>query len=323
MLMADMNDIDDSGRIELDGRLLQALVVVHEEGSLTRAAQRLGLTQSAVSHAVERLRAITGDALFVRSGRGIVPTARADALVASARRLLAELRDFGQAGAFDPAQLRRTLTIAANDLQRDLLLPPLLARLRAQAPGVLLRVIPAGAPTPELLRDEACALALTPRPPEAGDILQRRLFDDEYRVFFDPQARQAPRDQADYLAAEHLTVAHDGRLRTLDIDDRIAGLGLQRRIVATVPVFAGLAALLAGSTRLATAPGRLRHGVLRGLADAPLPWLQPVPLLAMYMVWHQRHQDDPMHRWLRELLVACAGAAAPQRSASPPPPSTL
>ncbi|WP_037486240.1 LysR family transcriptional regulator [Sphaerotilus natans] len=318
-----MNDIDDSGRIELDGRLLQALVAVHEEGSLTRAAQRLGLTQSAVSHAVERLRAITGDALFVRSGRGIVPTARADALVVGARRLLAELRDFGQAGAFDPAQLRRTLTIAANDLQRDLLLPPLLARLRAQAPGVLLRVIPAGAPTPELLRDEACALVLTPRPPEAGDILQRRLFDDEYRVFFDPQARQAPRDQADYLAAEHLTVAHDGRLRTLDIDDRIAGLGLQRRIVATVPVFAGLAALLAGSTRLATAPGRLRHGVLRGLADAPLPWLQPAPGLTMYMVWHQRHQDDPMHRWLRELLVACAGAAAPQRSASPPPPSTL
>ncbi|MGR6808581.1 LysR family transcriptional regulator (plasmid) [Sphaerotilus natans] len=315
--------MDDSGRIELDGRLLQALVAVHEEGSLTRAAQRLGLTQSAVSHAVERLRAITGDALFVRSGRGIVPTARADALVASARRLLAELRDFGRAGDFDPAQLRRTLTIAANDLQRDLLLPPLLARLRAQAPGVLLRVIPAGAPTPELLRDEACALALTPRPPEAGDILQRRLFDDEYRVFFDPQARQAPRDQADYLAAEHLTVAHDGRLRTLDIDDRIAGLGLQRRIVATVPVFAGLAALLAGSTRLATAPGRLRHGVLRGLADAPLPWLHPAPGLTMYMVWHQRHQDDPMHRWLRELLVACAGAAAPQRSASPPPPSTL
>lgn len=310
MLMGDMNDIDDSGRIELDGRLLQALVAVHEEGSLTRAAQRLGLTQSAVSHAVERLRGITGDALFVRSGRGIVPTARADVLVASARRLIAELRDFGQAGVFDPAQLRRTLTIAANDLQRDLLLPPLLDRLRAQAPGVLLRVIPAGAPTPELLRDEACALALTPRPPEAGDILQRRLFDDEYRVFFDPQVRQAPRDQADYLAAEHLTVEHDGRLRTLDIDDRIAGLGLQRRIVATVPVFAGLAALLAGSARLATAPGRLRHGVLRGLADAPLSWLHLTPGLAMYMVWHQRHQDDPMHRWLRELLVGCAGAAA-------------
>ena len=310
MLMGDMNDIDDSGRIELDGRLLQALVAVHEEGSLTRAAQRLGLTQSAVSHAVERLRGITGDALFVRSGRGIVPTARADALVAGARRLIAELRDFGQAGAFDPVQLRRTLTIAANDLQRDLLLPPLLERLRAQAPGVLLRVIPSGAPTPELLRDEACALALTPRPPEAGDILQRRLFDDEYRVFFDPQVRQAPRDPADYLAAEHLTVEHDGRLRTLDIDDRIAGLGLQRRIVATVPVFAGLAALLAGSARLATAPGRLRHGVLRGLADAPLSWLHPTPGLAMYMVWHQRHQDDPMHRWLRELLVGCAGAAA-------------
>lgn len=316
--MPDMNEIDESGAgpgpMDLDGRLLQVLVAVHEEGSLTRAAQRLGLTQSAVSHAVERLRAITGEALFVRSGRGIVATARADVLVVRARRLIGALRDFGSAAGFDPAQLQMTLTIAANDLQRDLLLPPLLERLRREAPGVLLRVIPAGAPTPELLRDEACQLVLTPRPPEAGDIVQRRLFDDTYRVFFDPSCREAPRDEADYLAAEHVTVQHEGLRRTIDIDERLLARGLRRRIVAVVPAFGGLAALLAGSTRLATAPGRLRHGVLRGLADAPLPLAgpPPVPALAMYMVWHQRHQDDAMHRWLRACLVEAVAQAGLQ-----------
>ena len=88
------------------------------------------------------------------------------------------------AAGFDPARLDTCITIAANDLQRDLLLPALLRRLRAQAPGLTLRVIASGAPGPAMLRDEGCQLIITPRPPEGADILQKRLFEDRYRVFF-------------------------------------------------------------------------------------------------------------------------------------------
>ena len=137
----------------------------------------------------------------------------------------------------------------------SLLLPPLLRRLRAQAPGLTLRVIPSGAPRAELLRGTGCDLLLTPRPPDASDIVQRRLFEDRYVVFHDPVAGTAPATRAAWLAADHVSVRYeDGR--TLEIDDVLAARGLHRRIVATVPGFGGLAALLRDGPWLATVPSK-------------------------------------------------------------------
>ena len=115
--------------LDLDGHLLTLLLAVYDEQSVTRAAQRLGVTQSAVSHGLDKLRAITGDALFVRAGRGITATSQAALLAGRARELLAGLQGFSTAVAFAPERLDLCLTLAANDLQRDLLLPALLRRL--------------------------------------------------------------------------------------------------------------------------------------------------------------------------------------------------
>jgi len=296
--------------LDLDGHLLELLLAVIEEGSITHAAHRLGVTQSAVSHLLDKLRAIVGDPLFVKSGRGIVPTARAQALAVHARSLLDELRRFSSAVEFDPARLSGLVTIAANDLQRDLLLPPFLRYVRAQAPGIALRVIQSGAPTAELLRDEHCQLVITPRPPETSDILQKRLFEDSYRVFYDASQREAPATVEDYLAADHVTVLHEP-LRPLDIDDVLAERGVRRRFVAQVPGFAGVGPFLRGSTMIATLPSLLRAHMLKDFAIAPVP--VACPPMPMFMVWHLRHQTDPMHRWLRqqlEIVVAPALAAA-------------
>jgi DNA-binding transcriptional LysR family regulator len=202
--------------------------------------------------------------------------------------------------------LRGTVTIAANDLQRDLLLPRLLARLRLAAPGLSLRVIPSGLPSAEMLRDGQCELLITPRPPDAGDVLHRRLFEDDYRVFFDAGCRAAPLDTAEYLRADHVTVLYEAR-RRLHIDDVLAERGVQRRFVAEVSGFAGIAPFLRGSERLATLPGLLRVGLLNGFAHAAVPL--PTPSMPMYVVWHLRHQTDPMQRWLREQLDAVVQAA--------------
>ena len=222
MLMEPMNESDGSG---LDARLLQLLLTVLDTGSVTAAAQRLGVTQSAVSHGLDRLRAITGDQLFVKAGRGIVATARAEALAAPARELLGALERFARLGSFDPARWQTTFTIAANDFQRDLLLPALAARLRMQAPGVVLRVIPSAVPRLETLRSDDCQLAISPRPPEGSDIVQKRLFEDQYRVFYDPAERDAPRTEADYLAASHATVVYEPR-RSLELDQVLAARAL-------------------------------------------------------------------------------------------------
>lgn len=304
-----MSKIDWSA---LDAKLLQLLVAVAEEGSVTAAAVRLGVTQSAVSHLLDKLRAITGDPLFVKSGRGIVATARAEALAPQARELLHTLRQFAQRADFEPARLRTTLTIAANDFQRDLLLPHFMARLRAQAPGVSLRVIPSTVPRQEMLRADQCQLVISPRPPDGTDIIQKRLFEDRYRVFYDASVRDAPRSRADYLASEHATVVYEPR-RSLDLDQQLEARGITRRFAVMVPTFSALAAFVRGTPLLATAPGLLERYTLRGLATARPP--VACPTMPMYMIWHARYQQDAAHRWLRELLsgvwpAVAAGASA-------------
>ncbi len=309
-MMQPMSQIDYSS---LDGHLLRMLVAVVETGAVTAAAQRLGVTQSAVSHLLDKLRTITGDPLFVKSGRGVVATARAELLAVEARELLAAMERFASSGAFDPARWQTTFTIAANDFQRDVLLPPLVLRLRAAAPGLCLRVIPSGVPTLEMLRNRHCELVISPRPPDGADIVQKRLFEDQYRVFYDPQMRSAPRTRAAYLAAEHITVVYEP-VRALDLDQWMAAQGLQRTFKLMVPGFAGLAPFIRGSTLLATVPGMLQSHLLSGLASAKVP--VPCPAMPMYMVWHMRHQQDPAHRWLRsELEAVVAPAVASARSA--------
>ena len=300
-----MNKFD---HLDLDGHLLTLLITVFDKGSVTQASHALGITQSAVSHQLDRLRAITGDALFVKSGRGIVATARAHALADEARALLAQMQSFAHRSGFDPARLQTRLTIAANDLQRDLLLPALLARLQREAPGVSLRVIASDIPSAEMLRTHDCQLVISPRPPDASDSQHRRLFTDTYRVFYDPSQRRAPRRRQAYERAEHVTVQYQPH-RGLDIDALLAQQGVQRHFTVTLGSFAGLATFLRGTPRLATLPGLLRTGLLHGLADAPVPL--PTPRMPMYAIWHVRHRDDPMHAWLRQCLLEVVQERSP------------
>ena len=299
---------------DLDGHLLQLLVAVVEVGTITGAAQRLGVTQSAVSHQLDKLRLITGDALFVKSGRGVVATAHALALATQARELLGSLSRFAMSGEFMPERWQTTFTIAANDFQRDVLLPPLLRRLRDQAPGVMLRVIPSDVPRLDMLRHEHCQLVISPRPPDGSDIMQKRLFEDSYRVFFDPAQRTAPQTKEAYLEAQHITVLYEPR-RALDLDQWMEARGIVRQFRVTVPGFAGLPAFIWGSDLLATAPGLLHSHLMRGLSCADVPL--SCPNMPMYMIWHRRHQHDPAHRWLRGELEAVVAPALGQ-SINPP-----
>lgn len=300
-----MSGID---HLRLDGSLLQLFVAVMETGSISSAAERLNVSQSAVSHQIEKLRAIVGDPLFVKSGRGIVATARAEGLLEQARVLLGQLERFAKVTEFHANALRQTFTIAANDLQRDLLLPPLLERLRADSQGVCMRVIASDVPSLKMLREQRCDLVISPRPPEGGDILQQRLFDDTYRIFFDRSRRSPPNTIEDYLRSEHVTVLYEGR-RGLDVDKTLLEGGYARTVVAFVPAFSGIASFIQGTARLATAPSLLQRGQLRGLDSVPLPI--SIPPMPMYMIWHMRHRSDPVHGWLRAKLLSIARSIHP------------
>ncbi len=296
---------------DLDAKLLRLLVTVVDTGSITGAAQRLGVTQSAVSHLLDKLRTITGDVLFAKSGRGIVATARAEALAERARALLGELERFAHCEAFDPAQWRSTFTIAANDFQRDALLPALMQRLREAAPGLRLRVIPSDVPTPEMLRQEHCQIVISPRPPDGADLMQKRLFADRYRVFYDPAIRAAPSSREDFLASEHITVVY-APMRPLDLDQHLQKQGIVRDFRVMVPGFAGLPSFIRGTPLLATVPGLLQQHLMRDLANCEVP--VPCPEMPMYMVWHVRHQQDLAHQWLRAQVQVVAQPLSNQHS---------
>ncbi len=295
-----MNAID---RSSLDVGLLETLVAVIDAGGITAASKRLGVSQSAVSHQVERLRRVVDDELFVRSGRGVVPTQRAADLAQRARELLAELAQFPRVGDVDPRHWEMTFTIAANALQRDVLLPALLRRVHEHAPGLDLRIIPSGVPTTAMLRGDQVHLVLSPRPPEGDDILRLQLFTDHYRVFHDPEVRAAPAGLEGYLAAEHATVAYDDTAR-LAFDEEVEARGIRRRFRVYVPGFDSLAVFVRGTPLVATAPGLLARTALAGLAHAPLPF--PAAPLPVHMAWHARHRNDPAHRWVRRELTTIA-----------------
>ena len=297
-----MNELD---YLRLDGKTLHLFLVVVEEGSVSRAAERLGTSQSAASHTLDKLREITGDQLFVRAGRGIVPTSGALALVEKARTSLDSLRQLTTSGVFDPATDHQHFCLAADDVQRDFILPAFFKRVRAEAPGVSFDVIPSHSSSLDILREDRCQLMIIPHPPEAADVIQRRLLTDHYVCYYDSECREAPSTLEAYLAAQHVAVVLAGS-RSLLVDKAIGELGLDRNIFLTLPNFAGISEFIRGTDLLATLPSLLGGNGMQGMACHTLPFESPE--LNMYMLWHKRYQTSPSHRWLRQTLALSCGA---------------
>jgi len=296
--MKPMNNFD---YMALDGRSLRLFLTVLDTGSVTGAAERLNITQSAVSHALEKLRAITGDPLFVKSGRGIVATAHAEALADRVRGVLDGMKEIAQGPGFDPQRSRREFVLAANDYQRDLLLPHLSRRMCATAPGTRLRVLPAGIPTADLLQAGRCDLIISPEPPTAPEIRVHPLLDDRLVCFYDPGQRRPPADMTAYLEARHIGVRFDESEKS-DFEQRFRAMGIHRRVAVVVDNVAGIPAFMRGTELLAIAPRLLAQGMMRDFAWCAPPFTTPP--LQVAMAWHQRNASDPAHRWLREALLS-------------------
>lgn len=291
---------------DLDGHTLRLFLTVLELGSVTAAADRLGLTQSAVSHTLQKLRLIVRDPLFVKSGRGIIATAHARELADQARAMLEAMQQFSVGSHFDPAQANIALTIAANDLQRDLLLPRLMERLERTCAKMKLRIIPSDHPTADLLRDNRCDLLLSPFPPTGIDIIQKRLFQDRYVCFFDATARAEPASLSDYLAADHITVLYPNNVK-LGFDKAMEDAGIKRNFTVSVSGFSAVPSFLRGTTRLATVPSLLAASLMRDFAHCPVPRRTAVKAnhdLNMFMAWHRRNATNPEHAFIRDQLFA-------------------
>jgi DNA-binding transcriptional LysR family regulator len=302
-----MTDFSRSELRRLDLTLLLVLLGLLRHRKAAAVATEMGLTQSAISQALKRLRDIFGDDLFLRRPHGMEPTATALALEAPVAGAVEALRSaLGTARHFEPATAEGVVRIAALDAEQAVLIPPLAARLRAAAPGLRLSVLPFGrdAAVAALVEGRAdLALGFVWDAPESisGD----RLYDDGFLV---AGRRDGPAGKRrigldTYCAAEHILVAPGGDLRGI-VDDRLAALGRTRRVVLGLPAFLPALAAAARSGALVTLPARVARAVAPGfglaLTEPPLA-IRPVPVSVL---WHRRNDRDPRTLWLRALLAA-------------------
>lgn len=300
-----------------DLNLLVTLDVLLAEGNVARAARRLGLSASAMSRALARLRETTGDPLLVRAGRGLVPTPRALELRARIGPLVEEAKAvLRPAVPLDLGRLERSFTLRTSDGFVENFGPSLVARAAAEAPGVRLRFLQKTDKDSASLRDGSVDLETGVVGAAASPELRTRiLFEDGFVGVVraaHPLAGTAITPAA-YAAARHVLVSRRGRERS-SVDEALDALGLQRRIAASVGGFAAALALARGSDLVATVPERHTGRLREGMASFALPFA--VPGISVSMLWHPRMDADQAHRWLRGLLLEISAPAA-SASAAP------
>lgn len=317
----------------LDLNLLRVFDAVMSERSLTRAAQRLSLTQPAVSNAVRRLREALGDDLVRRSGAGVEPTARALALWPAVSQALRQLEMAITPGDFSAAQATDSFVLAMADATAAELLPGLIDFLERDAPGVSIRVVPLTTRDPRRLLDDGAAdLAIGHFPAALADLTAQaqsglvpafaheRLYDGEYVCVMrqgHPLAR-GPLSLGRYCGARHLLVSFSGRPFGF-VDEALAAVGQRRRIVMTVNQFFTAGRIVARSDLLTVLP---RHfigvtGMAGELVLRPLPL--DVPAVHVESLWHRRRERESAHAWLRLAIRAAALRAFGDMTAPPLP----
>lgn len=292
----------------VDLNLLVVLQRLLETGSVTAAAERLRLSQPAVSRALGRLRDAFGDPLFVRTPEGLAPTPRAERLRAELADVLSRI-DLLLAGpeAFSPAESTRTFHVATADYGQSVLLPALLRELAARAPGVSVRVLPVGGPWEAALAGGEWDLLWAPRRKAGAGIVWTHLFDERlaFVVRKDHPATRRPLTLARFAAIPQLAIAPEGRGAN-PLDERLARLGASRRVVAQVPSFLVVPPLVAGTDLGVTLPRRIVAQLAHrwDLAVLDLPF--EMPAFDVSQAWHERFRRDPAHAWFRQLVASVA-----------------
>jgi DNA-binding transcriptional LysR family regulator len=291
-----------------DFNLLLTLDALLAEGSVTRAAQRLRLSPSAMSRALARLRATTGDPLLVRAGRALVPTPRALELREHVSRLVLEAEAvLRPAEKLDLKQLKQTFTLRTRDGFVDNFGADLIARVGQEAPGVRLCFVQKLDKENAALRDGSVDLETGVVGKTTGpEIRTRALFRDRFIgvVRQGHPLSEGTMTPARYAAARHIAVSRRERDKGA-IDEALAQLGLEREIVTIVGGFSAALALARGADLVASVPERHTGNLRAGMHSFPLPC--EAPEFTVSMLWHPRRDADQAHRWLRSVVLAtCA-----------------
>lgn len=286
----------------LDFNLLKAFVVLLDECNVSRAAQRLSVTQPAMSGILTRLRESFNDPLFVRVRHGMQPTERALQLGQTARRVLQEISSMLQPPTIEPENLSMTLRIAAMDYVQQIIALPLILRLRRLAPNVQVALLPVqGQSIKTLFEQNKIDLALVSEQHLSHDIHRQMLYQEDYVCAMShthPMAGKAlTLDQ--FCALPFAMLSYNGGEFHGVTDRALQKLGRQRKVMVSVNHISLLPQLMQGSDLVAVLPKHLAQRL-------PNVELQTPPIkidgFTMMMAWHERTEQDPAYQWLRRVL---------------------
>lgn len=281
----------------LDLNLFRVFDVVYRERSLTRSAEVLSLSQSAVSHALGRLRQRLGDPLFLRQGRGVLPTPRADALAPAVQQALGCLDSALRPGhRFDPAQDLRRVTLAMPDELEPIVLPALVSALRRRAPRASVASVRLDRAA---LRTDLAAgridLAIdVPRSVDA-EVMHQPLIQHRYCVV---GGRRLRLNTERYLAAEHVAVSSRRSGPTFE-DFVLDRLGLRRQVALRCQNYEAACRVVAASDLLLTMPRRHAELLRPSLGFHILALPLQIPSIALHLYWHRQAESAPASQWLR------------------------
>lgn len=294
----------------LDLSLVPALDALLTERSVTRAAAKLGVTQSAVSHALRKLRAHFGDELLVRAPGGLVLTERAERLAAAVRRSLEVLDEVDREDEFDPETARRSFVVAMPDFAALVLMPSLMGRVAAEAPGIDVVVRPLTADSERALEGGSVDLLVASARSTPAGCLRQKIFEDGWLslVRRDHPAARERLNRDRFAALSHVLVAPRGTARG-PVDEALAAAGLSRRIALRVPHLQLGAYLVARSDLILTTTAAAARIVAEHLPLATVEVPLDLPRVTWVQLWHERNRRDEGHAWLRRALADSAANA--------------
>jgi len=289
-----------------DLNLLLVFDAIMRTRSLTAAGHELGRAQPTISHALSRLRDLSGDPLFVRTRNLLEPTPIAQQLADPISEALALVQSsLSRSMLFHPERSQASFTILMSDIGQLALLPPLVRRLRQQAPNV--RIIAAQLPREayaDAMQQGRADLAIGAISQLKGGFMQQRLFNTTYAcmVGADNNLFSDGLSLEQYVEANHVGIISPG-LSEIEIERLLLPAGRSRRIVVRVPHYLAAPALLPGTDLVATLPKRvlLAYPYPERLRQLPLP--VDVPVMAVHQYWHERAHHDAAHRWLRGIVA--------------------
>ena len=293
-----------------DLNLLVAFDLLMQEQNVSRAAERMFVGQSAMSHILQRLRQQLDDPLLVKTPAGMKPTDRALALVDPVRLVLRDVERLlrGQEE-FVPEKSQRRFVIAATDYMEFLLLPALVERISRIAPNVDIHVKRTELPFPEAElehNDLDIVLGFEAILKPAAYLISEKLFGDHMTCLV---SRSHPANEfaritlEEYISMKHMLISRTGT-RTGVIDEWLSARGLERRIALIVPHFLSAPFIVAKTDMLLSLPDRIARQFLALAPLSILPAPIELPVYELVMVWHPLRENDPAHRWLRQQISA-------------------